>query len=622
MICLSNLTFVRLLMLYSDTHVRLSGHTSSHAGRVEVFSNGIWGRVSSYYYGRSRWRKKEATVVCRQLGFPGVITAFSHSAFGEDSGPVVMSEVQCVGTEKTLQQCQYDDMVNSYLEGGRHGVGVVCKTPYFHSGAIDIPIRLQGSTLPNAGRVEVFYGGVWGSISSYNWDMNDATVVCRQLGYQDGGEVALKNRVYGPFFGPVWLTNLHCTGNEKNVMECAHDVIGNKSEEMPTTRFASVICKGGKMLGELKLRLKGSHSPNMGRVEVHFDGKWGSIYPWGWSSSSNKTAAMIVVCRQLGYAAASLSGYRIFCSKKTVLPWLTNLRCNGSETSLNQCGLEFHSSTAVDCMSVLCTNETTDTGYKLRLRGSSVSHAGRVEIRIQGVWGSIFLHHFFHFHRIVSSETLLVICRQLGFNDSILWTVFSSNGLDIIPQWFSSDDILCLGNERNVMDCVFFSQPLLHRYHYHQDLGVVCKPNVSQIKDFQVRFTGSNLPFAGTIEMSYYGVWGGILGYGMDIRVGHVICHQLGYSRAQQVFQGPVFGKGKGPLLMSRMTCNGTESELSQCTSEAMDMRWYYYDWRNYAGAVLCADANAGISKGWYSTDVDNEGNDSEPNNNYIYSRS
>ena len=100
----------------------------------------------------------------------------------------------------------------------------------------------------------------------------------------------------------------------------------------------------------------------MGRVEVHFDGKWGSIYPWGWSSSSNKTAAMIVLCRQLGYAAASLSGYRIFCSENTVLPWFTNLRCNGSETFLNQCGLEFHSSTAVDCMSVLCTNETTDTG--------------------------------------------------------------------------------------------------------------------------------------------------------------------------------------------------------------------------------------------------------------------
>ncbi|XP_068745092.1 scavenger receptor cysteine-rich type 1 protein M130-like [Montipora capricornis] len=599
MISLSNLTFVRLLMLYSDTHIRLTGHTSSHAGRVEVFSNGIWGRVSSRSYWSSPWRRKEAAVVCRQLGFPGVITALSWSAFGEGSGPVVMSDVQCAGTEKTLQQCQYRDMVDSYL-GDLYGVGVVCKTHSFYSSDIDIPIRLQGSTLASAGRVEVFYAGVWGSISSDNWYMNDdmATVVCRQLGYQDGEEKALKNRIYGPFFGPVWLTNLYCTGNEKNVMECAHDVIGNKSEEMRTYRFASVICKGGKMLGELKLRLKGSHLPNMGRVEVHFDGKWGSIYPWGWSSSSNKTAAMTVVCRQLGYAAAVLSGSGAFCSDNTVLPWFTNLRCNGSETSLNQCGLQFHSSTSVGCMSVFCTNETADTGYKLRLRGSSMSHAGRVEIRIQGVWGSIF-HYWWS---PVSSETRLVICRQLGFNDSILWTAWSTSGVDIIPQWFASRDILCLGNETNVMDCVSSTQPILRRNEYYQDVGVICKPNISQIKDFQVRLAGSNLPFAGTIEMSYYGVWGGTLYNGMDIRVGHVACRQLGYSGAQQVFPRGFFGKGKGPLLMSRMTCNGNESDLSQCTSETIDTHWswywhYYYYWTDNAGAVLCANANVGISK-------------------------
>ena len=46
-----------------------------------------------------------------------------------------MSDVQCVGTEKTLQQCQYRDMVDSYL-GDLYGVGVVCKTHYFYSGDI------------------------------------------------------------------------------------------------------------------------------------------------------------------------------------------------------------------------------------------------------------------------------------------------------------------------------------------------------------------------------------------------------------------------------------------------------------------------------------------------------
>ena len=68
--------------------------------------------------------------MCRQLGFPGVITALSYSAFGEGSGPILTYLIQCVGTENTLQQCQYRDWVNSPLATGNE-VGVICKTHEF-----------------------------------------------------------------------------------------------------------------------------------------------------------------------------------------------------------------------------------------------------------------------------------------------------------------------------------------------------------------------------------------------------------------------------------------------------------------------------------------------------------
>ena len=89
----------------------------------------------------------------------------------------------------------------------------------------------------------MLYAGVWGGISNDNWDMNDAMVVCRQLGYQAGAEAALKNGVYGPVIGPVWLTNLQCIGSETNVMECTHDQIGNKTELQSPRVIASAICK-------------------------------------------------------------------------------------------------------------------------------------------------------------------------------------------------------------------------------------------------------------------------------------------------------------------------------------------------------------------------------------------
>ena len=87
------------------------------------------------------------------------------------------------------------------------------------------------------------YAGIWGAISKTNWDINDATVVCRQLGYQAGAEAAFTTDVYGPISGPVWITNLQCSGSEANIMSCLHDGIGNKSESQRRRNVASIICK-------------------------------------------------------------------------------------------------------------------------------------------------------------------------------------------------------------------------------------------------------------------------------------------------------------------------------------------------------------------------------------------
>ena len=57
-------------------------------------------------------------------------------------------------------------------------------------------MRLVNGSLASNGRVEVSFGGQWGTICDSNWADNDAKVVCKQLGYQDG--VAQPNSHYGP----------------------------------------------------------------------------------------------------------------------------------------------------------------------------------------------------------------------------------------------------------------------------------------------------------------------------------------------------------------------------------------------------------------------------------------
>ena len=51
--------------------------------------------------------------------------------------------------------------------------------------------RLAHGPVESAGRVEICVNGVWGRVCDNGWDINNARVVCRQLGYNvnaGGGE--------------------------------------------------------------------------------------------------------------------------------------------------------------------------------------------------------------------------------------------------------------------------------------------------------------------------------------------------------------------------------------------------------------------------------------------------
>ena len=82
-------------------------------------------------------------------------------------------------------------------------------------------VRLVGGNRVNTGRVEVYYNNTWGTVCDDGWDLNDAAVVCRELGFP-GAVSSSCCASFGQGNGPIWLDEVRCTGSETSLSSCSH----------------------------------------------------------------------------------------------------------------------------------------------------------------------------------------------------------------------------------------------------------------------------------------------------------------------------------------------------------------------------------------------------------------
>ncbi|KAM6184367.1 scavenger receptor cysteine-rich type 1 protein M130-like [Sarcoramphus papa] len=80
--------------------IRAVGGEDRCSGRVEVWHRGSWGTVCD-----DSWDMWDAEVACRQLGCGPAVSALHEAAFGMGMGPIWLEQVECRGTELSLQDC-------------------------------------------------------------------------------------------------------------------------------------------------------------------------------------------------------------------------------------------------------------------------------------------------------------------------------------------------------------------------------------------------------------------------------------------------------------------------------------------------------------------------------------
>ena len=236
----------------------------------------------------------------------------------EDSVPIWLSELQCTGDESDISQCPSRGW-GSHDCDHTQDVEVECSNDPIST--VSLKIKLVGNqSSQGEGRLSVRYNGVWGRVCASQWDIRDAHVACRQLGFT--GARSLVKSSGGE--GPKWMDNLHCLGNETALWDCPFGGWGHSHSECED---AGVVCQKDS---NYQVRLVGGSSPREGRVEVFHSGVWGTVCKTHWGSEESNT-----VCRQLGYGHALAT--EVSYSPGTGLVLLDGVKCSGEERMLVEC---------------------------------------------------------------------------------------------------------------------------------------------------------------------------------------------------------------------------------------------------------------------------------------------
>ncbi|XP_050390927.1 scavenger receptor cysteine-rich domain superfamily protein-like [Patella vulgata] len=202
--------------------VRLVNGSGPLEGRVEVFDRREWKTVCDY-----DWDDKEASVVCRRLGYSGTGAISKRRAyFGEGRGNKV-TRLDCTGREEYLTDCKY-----SSVSGCPHnrGASVICND-----------VTLVGGSNAMEGRVMVWRNGSFKGVCRDGFGQEEARVACRNLGFNnDGGDPDI-NVDFGKGSGPALVSNINCKGNESSLSNCKHPDF--RIGECSSAPDASVVCK-------------------------------------------------------------------------------------------------------------------------------------------------------------------------------------------------------------------------------------------------------------------------------------------------------------------------------------------------------------------------------------------
>eukprot|EP00794_Sanderia_malayensis_P005465 gene5465-6148_t len=449
----------------------------------------------------------------------------------------------------------------------------ICQAVLYGS---SVPIRLSGGRSKFQGDVEVFYNGSWQTVCDDNWDIRDAKVVCRQLGFSKALNFTTKGYFTKNSTKSYWLDDLYCFGHEKDIAHCWSRAWGKHN--CKEFEEAGVICSDEPDKGVLKpipslasgdvtsmkIRLLSSDTKGYishGYLEILHQGRWGAICADDWDDED-----AYVACGQLGYPNFKNSSKKPSLKYKSVpYFWMTKFQCNGLESTLLQCdhgGWGPHKCLSkkpvyVHCqMSPMMRGDHMDIAslqaHDVRLRSGFRVSEGRVEVFHDNIWGTVCDDNW----DITDAN---VVCRQAGFGTAFEALHWAQTGSGMGRIWM--DEVECTGNEKDLRKCKHAGWHKSDCGHM-EDAGVRCHHPFSQ--EPEVRLVGGPSKMIGRVEVKVKNKWYGVCGIGFTNRAAEIVCRELGLGYAKRGFSSASYGFAHR-IAMSDIKCSGDENSLKDC---------------------------------------------------------
>ncbi|XP_038070242.1 neurotrypsin-like isoform X4 [Patiria miniata] len=205
-----------------DYDVRLVGGDNELEGRVEVYIDGVWGTICD-----DDWDMREASVVCRQLGFEKAVAAIESAKFGWGSGVIALDDMACTGLESNLGECKASNKIANCFHSEDAGVqcGGGTTDP---NGEENGKVQLVHGGEESAGHVVIYFEGELGTICDIGWTWVNSDVLCKELGFVGSEEYdGHKDSSFLTNIMKVQLENVNCEGDEQRLVQCSHSGWGN-----------------------------------------------------------------------------------------------------------------------------------------------------------------------------------------------------------------------------------------------------------------------------------------------------------------------------------------------------------------------------------------------------------